>query len=114
MTIWERIKTALTPLGVPMAQNVYQVNSGQDYEDLYLVYSLVVGTPESFADNKEIDRQQLIQVSIYSRDGLAVLPDVESAMLAAGFTAGSERELAFSETTRHFGLAKDFYYLEEK
>jgi len=33
-------------------------------------------------------------------------------MLAAGFTPGPERELAYSEKTGHAGYSKDFFYSE--
>jgi hypothetical protein len=113
-TIWERTKSALTSLGVPMAANVYIPATGAERPDQYLVYFLVVGDPLQHADNAETLRDSTVQVSIYSRNGLTGLPDVEGAMLAAGFTFVESRELPYSEDTRHFGLAIDFSYVEEK
>jgi len=112
VTIWERVKNALTPLATPMAQNQYQVTNGE-YPDLYLVYSMVVGTPDGHADDEETERLYLMNVATYCRNGLANLPDVKGAMLAADFTASAERELAFNETTGHYGWSMDFYWLED-
>lgn len=112
MMIWERAKNALTALGIPMAQNVYLAGSG-DYPDQYLVYSLIASTPVSHADDIERTRSYLVQVSIYDRNGLAGLPNIAGAMTAAGFTRGPEREIPYAADTRHFGLAMDFYYLED-
>ncbi len=114
MTIWERVKTALTSLSVPIAANVYIPASGSDWPATYLVYLLVVGDPLQHADDDETLREYTVQVSIYSRNGLASLPDVEGAMKAAGFTYVTERELPYEEDTRYFGLAIDFNYVEEK
>lgn len=114
MTIWERVKAALTSLSVPMAANVYIPATEADRPDTYLVYSLVAGDPLQHADNEEKLREQTVQVNIWSRDGLTNHPDVEGAMLAAGFAFVESRELPYDEDTRHFGLAIDFNYVEDK
>ena len=114
MTIWERVDAALSGLGVPIFANAYVSATGTDYPDLYLVYFLVTAPPVLHADNSENLRDNLVQISIYNRSGLINLPDVESAMVAAGFTAGTRRELPYSEDTRHFGLMFEFSYLEER
>lgn len=79
--------------------------------DTYIVYTLITGVGEEFADNDETARTYRVQVSIMSRAGLASLPDVDSVMRAAGFTRGPERELPKDSTTSHYGLAKDYFYL---
>lgn len=113
MSIWTITKGALDTLTpTPYALGEYKTASGADLPDTFLVYSLVSGTPEQHADNAETHRTFRIQVSIYSRSGLASLPDVDTAMLAAGFERGPERQLAYNKETRHFGLAKDYIYLE--
>ncbi len=114
MTIWARVKAALTGLGVPMAANAFVAAEGAERPDVYLVYFLIVSPPLQHADNKETLREYAVQVSIYSRSGLASLPDVEGAMLAAGFMFETQRELPYNPETRHFGLAMDFNFVEEK
>lgn len=79
--------------------------------DTYIVYSLISGAAEEHADNAETARTYRVQVSIMNKDGLVSLPDVDTAMLAAGFTRGPERVLQKDSTTSHYGLAKDYFYL---
>lgn len=112
VTIWERVSAALTPLGLPMAANVFIVASGAALPAQYLVYSLISSPPEQFADNAETLRSYLVQVSAYSRSGSASLPNIKTAMTAAGFIAGPMRDLPYDDQLRYFGLAMDFYYSE--
>ena len=114
MTIWARVKAALIGLSVPMAANAYVAAEGAERPDVYLVYFLVVSPPRQHADNRETLREYSVQVSIYSRDGLTGLPEVENAMLAAGFMFEAQRELPYNPETRHYGLAMDFNFVEEK
>lgn len=113
-SIWARTKTALTSLSIPMAQNRYQVATGADLPDVFMVYQLIASPPEQHADNSEKLRAYLMQVNVFSRAGLNALPAVVAAMVAAGFTHGNDTELPFSEETLHFGLSMEFYYLEEQ
>jgi len=111
-TIYELTYNALSGLGYPLAPTVWVPSSGDERPDLYLIYFVVTASPVQHADNSEKHRSYLVQVNIFSRDGLNDLPDVRGAMLAAGFTAGPLRDLPFSTETEHYGLSMDFYYLE--
>ena len=113
MTIWERIRLALDPLGAPVTANVRMSPTPGDLPDLYIVYQLISGTAEQLADDGERSRTYRVQVTVYKRGGLEGLPNVVGAMTLAGFGRGPERELPYSDTTRHYGLAMDFFYLEE-
>ncbi len=113
-TIWERTATALASLGVPTSANVLIVASEADRPDLYLVYNLVSNPPEQWADNRETMCSYRMQISIYSRSGLANLPNVDGAMTAAGFMRSDTREVPYSPETRHYGLALDYIYVEQK
>lgn len=93
---------------VPFAQNEY---IGATLPDTFLVYTLISSPPVQHADNAETERAYRIQVNILSRSGLASLPDVDTAMLAAGFQKSSFRELPRSNDSAHFGLAKDYIIL---
>jgi len=106
--------TALTGLSVPMAANRYLVESGYDLPDQFMVYQLISSPPELHADNVEKYRTYRMQVTIWDRSGLSSLPDVASAMVAAGFYRGPIRELPYEDSTMHFGLAMEFLYLEEE
>jgi len=109
-TIFERVTTALNTLSpaIPFALGVYKTTSA--LPATFIAYQLIDGTPEQHADNAETERAYLVQVSIYARAGLVSLPDVDTAMLAAGFQKGPERQLPEADTG-HFGLAKDYVYL---
>lgn len=106
-TITNDALAAITP-AVPFAQNVY---AGATLPDTYLVYTLISSPPEQHADNAETERSYFVQVSIFSKSGLAVLPDVDTPMLAAGFKKSNFREIPRDQETAHFGLAKDYVIL---
>lgn len=110
-TIFERVATALNTLSpVPFALAPYK--SAVALPDTFIAYQLIDSPPEAHADNVETARSYLIQVSIFSRAGLVSLPDVDTAMTAAGFQKGNWRQLPPDPATGHFGLAKDYMYLE--
>lgn len=114
MTIWERVKAALTALSVPMAANQYLTETPDDLPEQFVVYQMISDPPRQHADNAEQSRLYRVQVTIYDRAGLGDTPDIEGAMLAAGFTRGPSLELPYNRQTRHYGLVKDFFYLEEE
>lgn len=113
MTIWERVKSALTSLGLPMAANSYLSTSAAELPDRYLVYQLISDPALLHADDVEKVRSYRVQVTIYSRSGLAGIPNVVGAMVTAGFTRLPAREMPYHEETRHYGLAMDFGYVED-
>jgi hypothetical protein len=86
---------------------------GGDLPDSYLIYFVVDVSPVQHADNLETIRGWLVQVSIYSRAGLAGLPDVIGAMTAAGFMFVAGRQLDYDIETRHYGIAFDFEWTED-
>jgi len=114
-SIFVRVNTALSALSpaVPFALDQYITATDADLPDTFIAYSLISGDPAQHANNAETLRQYLIQVSIFARAGLATLPAVDAAMLAAGFMKGPERQLEYDKATRHFGLAKDYLYYED-
>jgi hypothetical protein len=113
-TVFERVSTALSGLNVPYANQVYIPATGSDLPDLFLVYTLITSGAEQHADNVEKLRSNQVQVSIYSRTGLVTgLPNVDAAMVAAGFQRAAKYQLPYSRETKHFGLALDFTEIEE-
>jgi len=108
-TIFEITNTALGTISpaVPFAMDDF-IGS---LPDTFLVYTLISGVGEEHADNAETCRTYRVQVSIMKKSGHVGLPDVDTAMLAAGFTRGPERQLQKDSTTSHYGLAKDYFYL---
>lgn len=109
MTIFADINNALSTLSpaVPFAGGMYQGVAGV-LPDLYITYPLVIGTPIQHADDAETVRKNLVQISIFNRAGLESLPDVNTAMLAAGFMAGAVRMMPFDQQTGHFHLVLEF------
>lgn len=113
MSIWERVQVALAGLGVPVVADEYIAASGAVLPDLYLRHFLVSDPPQQYADNAEKSRAYTVQVSVFSRAGLAALPDVTGAMLTAGFRHGNDTQLPFDPSTRHYGLAMEYHFLDE-
>jgi hypothetical protein len=113
-TIFERVKTAMESISpaIPFALGQYLTASGAPLPDTFMVYQEITGDPAQHADDAEISRTYRIQVSIYARSGLVSLPLVDAAMINQGFTKGPERQLPYDKETRHFGLAKDYFYLD--
>jgi hypothetical protein len=114
MDIWTATQTALTSLSIPMAANQYLVSTAAALPDAFIVYQVISDPPVQHADNVEKLRQYRMQVTYYSRTGLAAMPDIEGAMRAAGFARQPGRELPYNQDTRHFGFALDFSYLDEE
>ena len=114
-TVMERTSNALVGLGVPMAANRYLPSSlEKELPNRFIVYQLISSSPVLHADDAEKYRSHRMQVTIFDRGGLSNLPDIAGAMVAAGFGRGPIRELPYVESTRHFGLALEFLYLEEE
>lgn len=114
MTIWERVATALTTLGVPFADGKFTVGSGQDFPSTYLVFYLISSVPEQHADNAEVLRSYPIRVNVFCKTGLTSLPDVDGAMQAAGFIKGAMTEIPPEEEGGHYGLGTDYVYTESE
>ena len=113
-TIFARVATALGNLSpaVAYAQAPYLSANGS-LPDVYLAYQLIASPPEQHADDAETLRSYLMQISLFSRSGLETLPAaVDAVMLAAGFQKSNFRSLPRDSETGHFGLAKDYRYLE--
>src|SRR5688572_17116493 len=72
--------------------------------DQFLVFQLITGSPEEHADNVETARSYLVQVTIWDKRGLSALPDVDAAMIAAGFKKSNERQLPQDPQSKHYGL----------
>lgn len=110
-TIFERVHTALGTISPAVPFNPAPYKSKTTLPDVYLTYQLIVDTPEQSADDVETERSYLMQVSIFSRAGLVSLPDVDTAMLAAGFKKGQRRQLPQDPQTGHYGLAQEYTYI---
>ena len=106
-TIFELVNDALATLSpIPFALKPF-LSTGS-LPDVFIDYQLIDGSPEQSADNAETERSYLVQVTTWSINGLVVLPDVASAMVAAGFQRSTERQLP--KDGEHFGLAQDYVY----
>lgn len=109
-TIFEQVEDVLDTLtGVSYGMGTYLCTG--ELPDRYMVYTLIDGVPSQHADDAETQRTYRVQVDIYDRAGLANLPDVDTAMLAAGFTKGPERGLPRDNDSGHYGLSKDYFKL---
>lgn len=113
-TIFQRVNDALATLSpaIPFGMDTFLQVGASALPSQYITYQLIDGVPEAHADNVETMRTYRVQVNIMSDTGLAVLPDVNAVMLAAGFTKGPERPLPKDDASSHYVLAKDYFYLE--
>ncbi|RPH60008.1 MAG: hypothetical protein EHM81_07100 [Chloroflexi bacterium] len=107
-TIFERVKTALATLSPIQYALDSMMMTGGDLPDQYLVYNLPNAAPVAHFDDQEAARRYQVQVAIYSRAGLVSLPNVDAAMLAAGFTRSSER--VAPNQGDHYCLEKSYYF----
>lgn len=114
-TIFQRVNDALATLSpaIPFGMDTFKQTGGAELPSQYITYQLITGVAQQHADNLEVSRTYRVQVNIMSTSGLAVLPDVNTVMVTAGFTKGPERELPKDNATGHYVLAKDFFYLED-
>lgn len=113
-TIFELVETAIATLSVPYANQIYLVQSGATLPDQFIVFFLVSSSPAQQADDAEKLRGNRVQVSVFDRTGLQSLPDVDAAMVAAGFKRSAKNQLPYNQETRHFALAFEYTYLEDE
>lgn len=111
-TIFELVATALNTLAPAVPFSLAPYKSTTDLPSTYITYQLVSSNPEQSANDAETQRTYTIQITIWSKGGLVSLPDVNTAMLSAGFQKSTERQLPQDTETGHYGLAKDYVYLE--
>ncbi len=111
-TIFERVETALGTISpaVPFAMAPYEGT----LPDQFIVHQLLPSSAEEHSDNRETARSYTIQVTIWSKSGLVAIPDVDTAMTAAGFHKSDERQVPKEQSSGHYGLAKDFVYLDKE
>ncbi len=114
MNIFVRTKAALDTItpAVPIVLDRYAKAPGQALPPVYLVYLLVTGPVEQWANNRPTLHTYHMQISAYSVDGLGSLPDFNTAMTTAGFTESTKRQLPQDPETGHYGLAQDYFYTE--
>jgi Protein of unknown function (DUF3168). len=105
-TIFERVDDALA--SISPAVNYAMAPYKGTLPDQYVVYQMILGSPEQHADDAETERSYSVQVTIWSRSGLVSVPDIDTAMIAAGFKKSNERQLPQDPQTGHYGLAKEF------
>ena len=114
MTIWQKVKDALAGLGIKTANNRLTLKTGETWPDQYITFQVISAGPEEHVDDHETARSYLVQLNLWSRSGFESFPDVETAMLAAGFYFQAERDMDYDEKTGHYGHSKDYLYYEEK
>ncbi len=114
MTIWQKVKDALAGLAIKTANNRLTLKTGETWPDQYITFQVPSAGPEKYIDDHETARSYLVQLNLWSRSGFESFPDVETAMLAAGFYFQAERDMDYNDNTGHYGQSKDFLFYEEK
>lgn len=114
-SVWETTYNALSGLGYELAANVMLDPTAGSLPDTYLVYQVISSPPLLHADEVEKLRWYRMQVTLYSRTGLATVPGlVAAAMVAAGFSKSVFRELPYNQETRHYGYEMEYIWLEDE
>lgn len=115
-TIWERLDSALTPLGLPFGANGWMPATGVNIPAQYLVYFEIAGVGKQFADNLEKIRLHHIQISYYSNTGISAanIAALNGAMQTAGFIKGPTNDLPYNSDDRMFGWLSEWNFLEEE
>lgn len=113
-TIFERVNTALSGLSpaIPFAMEVYKQVGSSSLPVQFITYQMIFSDSVEHADNVEVSRAYHVQVNIMSTTGLNSLPNVDAAMIAAGFSRGPERTLPQDQETGHYILSKDYLYFD--
>lgn len=114
MTIWERINNALSGLGIPVGNIRLFLASKEPLPDQYVTFQVITAVPERFVDDGEVVRSYLVQINCWSRFGFQSFPDVEVAMVAAGFSFQASRDMKFEDDSGHYGHSMDFIFEEDK
>ena len=118
MTIWERVKTALTTLTIPVSEGINLQATGSTLPTQkpaeFVVYSLVSAPPEQFGDDEITMRSYRVQVSYYSLIGLTGMPDIKALMTVAGFSCGPITEIPYDQSAGYYGVALEFVYTESE
>jgi len=104
-------ESAMATLDIPNAADANRAALGTPLPDLFIVYKRVSSVAQEFFDDTEKERFVRMQLSIFSRSGLVGLPDTDAAMKAQGFVFSREVELPYTDSTGHFGMARDYTIL---
>ncbi len=81
MKIYEKIRSALAPLGIPVQPYTYTGT-----EPVYIVMHSYLDTPELIADDTESVRGRYAQVDLIGKGNLSSLVDqMEGLLIQAGF-----------------------------
>ena len=110
-TIYERIYSALSTLGVPVAADANRAALGDPLPDIFIVFSEISAVPAQAGDDDERERVHYVRVSVFSRDGLVTAPDTDSVMSAAGSRFTGETPIPYDDETLHYGGARDYMIL---
>jgi hypothetical protein len=115
-TIFARVETVLKAAlpSLPVSLSSKLLATGTALPDEFCTYQLITAPGEDWADDKETARSYLVQVNYYNRAGLDGLPNIDGAMVTAGFSRGPRHQLPYDQMTRHFGLALDFNFYESE
>lgn len=118
MTIWERVKSALSTLTIPVSEGINLQATGAstptEKPAEFITFALISSNPVQHADDEEKIRSHRVQVSYFNQTGLTGIPDISSLMTAAGFTRGPMTEIPYDPADGYFGVALEYVYSESE
>jgi len=111
-TIFERVEAALAAVSPPLNYALAPYKGA--LPDAFVTHQLIISPAEQHADNTEVERSYLVQITIWDKAGVPSTTNVDTAMLAAGFQKSNVRQLPQDPQTHHYGLAVEYVYFETK
>lgn len=112
MSVYSLVKTALTPLDIPLAA----INFSGDVDD-YIVYSIIDSPNTTVADNKVTGVSTRIQVDFNTKTGSKIPligEQIEDLLINDGFMRVGNRRDNYDPSSQYFYCHQDFRYYERK
>ena len=110
MSVYSLVKTALTPLSIPLAAISF---IGQ--ADDYIVYSIIDSPNTTIADGKVTGASTRIQVDFNTKTGSKIPligEQIEDLLINTGFMRVGNRKDAYDPSSQYFYCHQDFRFYE--
>lgn len=103
MSIWEMLRDALSPIGLPVVRDFYDPDADPENLDggmpeAYIVCNLSDQRPDFWADDQPDTDASVWQVHYFNRVSANRMRTIRRALRQAGFTIGSLAETYESDT----------------
>lgn len=112
MSLFSKIKTALTPLDIPVKRlGLSKEDTEKNYQQ-YIIITEYNQQGELFADDEEIATTHSIQISLFTKlNYVETAKQIKSLLNEVGFVRTSEYE-SYEDMTGYYHKVIRFYYVE--